>query len=337
MIAASTGRAWGSLVAALVIATIWLSAPVVAAQDGGETITLAAYADRIAAGERAVAHATGLDTTKAIADVAADLRRISAVRLPSGAAVYVRPLLTGQERPEVALARLRLVDRQLAEAEHDRTMERLAQLDDVLARAEFAPDGDLLTWLRRALNSQQDAVQEPSSRVPALAARALNWVIAIVGGLVALVVLSLLIQALLGGFVTDVRLRRSADGEEDALTAADARQQAAEQARVGNFREAVRRLYLATLLNLADRGLLRYDRSLTNREVLMRMPAESPLRARLTPVIDTFESVWYGVREPDQQTFDAYRAAVDVTGEAMQAATRDMGAGKHAGGSNDTP
>ena len=176
----------------------------------------------------------------------------------------------------------------------------------------------LLRWL------QGRGRQGEASRAEAvsLVASGFDWAFAIVGGLIAVVVISFLIQALMRGFVVDAEVRRRlAEGENEAVTAASARQQAVELARAGDFRAAVRRLYLSTLLSLEDHGLLRYDRSLTNREMLARLRPDSPVRAGLAQVVDTFEQVWYGVQEPDRHTFDAYQAAVDATGSAILAAS----------------
>jgi hypothetical protein len=45
------------------------------------------------------------------------------------------------------------------------------------------------------------------------------------------------------------------------------------------------------------------------------MPDANPLRPHLQPVIDVFDEVWYGVREPDQTTFTAYAHEIDQLGE----------------------
>jgi hypothetical protein len=91
--------------------------------------------------------------------------------------------------------------------------------------------------------------------------------------------------------------------------------QADEVAFEGDYRKAVRYLYLSTLLWLAERQILIFDRTLTNYEVLAAVPPSSPLRARLTPVIHTFDTVWYGFHEIDQQAFDRFRQQVTALRE----------------------
>jgi uncharacterized integral membrane protein len=63
----------------------------------------------------------------------------------------------------------------------------------------------------------------------------------------------------------------------------------------GNYRGAVRHLFLAALLTLDERHLIQYDTTRTNYELLagtvLRRPA---IVETLLPVIETFERVWYG-------------------------------------------
>ncbi|MBM7841834.1 DUF4129 domain-containing protein [Herpetosiphon giganteus] len=105
--------------------------------------------------------------------------------------------------------------------------------------------------------------------------------------------------------------RRKDPAEEQKLTSVQAIERADKvAAEEANFRDAVRYLYLSTLLWLEERGMLRYDRTLTNREVLAAVPSNTPLHQRLAPVIQTFDRVWYGIAEVDQTTFDHYRQQV---------------------------
>lgn len=56
----------------------------------------------------------------------------------------------------------------------------------------------------------------------------------------------------------------------------------------------MRYLYLAALLRLDERGQLRYNRALTNREYLDRVQDNPHLQAALPPIVETFDRVWYG-------------------------------------------
>lgn len=63
----------------------------------------------------------------------------------------------------------------------------------------------------------------------------------------------------------------------------------------GDSREAARRLFLAMLLALDEKGLLRFDRNRTNLELLQQERLHQSLLPSLTPIIATYERVWYGL------------------------------------------
>ena len=88
--------------------------------------------------------------------------------------------------------------------------------------------------------------------------------------------------------------------------------QAGEIARGGDYRAAMRYLYLSALLWLDERDMLRYDRALTNREYLERLRDNAMLRERLRPMVETFDQVWYGHAPLDAQALAAYRAQVEA-------------------------
>lgn len=218
---------------------------------------------------------------------------------------------------EIALARLHGAVAQIDASANDNTAARLAILKEVLARPEFNTPQSLWDrfwqWLENLLD---EWLPNSSSMVGAgwlsLLIRLIPWGIAIVVLAVVLWLLSYWLQRILRSFVTDARITTLADDDDMPATAAEARQQAHAAAQSGHYRDAVRRLYLAALLQLAEHDLITYERSLTNREVLVRVPNDSPIRPHLEPVIATFDQVWYGVREPDLATFHAYEQEIDT-------------------------
>jgi hypothetical protein len=120
------------------------------------------------------------------------------------------------------------------------------------------------------------------------------------------------LRRLIGIFVQQAEAAAPDDLTDGPRTAAEARAQAQAAAQSGQYRVAVRRLYLAALLQLAEGGWIEVARNLTNREVLGRVPADSPVYAHLLPVVETFDRVWYGIHEPDHATFLAYTAEIDA-------------------------
>lgn len=74
-----------------------------------------------------------------------------------------------------------------------------------------------------------------------------------------------------------------------------------------DFRGALRFLYLSAILHLQERGVLPYDKSLTNREYLDQTQADTDLQATLGPAVTVFDEVWYGHKPCDAKTLTDYR------------------------------
>lgn len=163
--------------------------------------------------------------------------------------------------------------------------------------------------LARSLPNAPPATSAPSAPRAFDSLSPLGWLLLILGGLL---ILSLLIYAIRGvrqSLVRDAKVRAAAV-EEEAISASQALDRAQDQARSGDYRTATRYLYLSSLLWLDERKLLRYDRSLTNREYLAEVRNNPALHAQLTPVVNTFDRVWYGHGELAEEDFRAYEAQV---------------------------
>jgi hypothetical protein len=66
----------------------------------------------------------------------------------------------------------------------------------------------------------------------------------------------------------------------------------------GRARDAIRELYLYVIRSLATRELVRYDATLTDRELLVRAAA-IPNAEALGDLVALYERAWFGLREPD--------------------------------------
>ncbi len=86
-----------------------------------------------------------------------------------------------------------------------------------------------------------------------------------------------------------------------ALTHADTAEES------NDFREALRYLYLSAVLNLQERGILPYDKSMTNREYLHHAQVDNNLQETLGSVVTVFDDVWYGHKSCDAGTIENYR------------------------------
>ena len=119
-----------------------------------------------------------------------------------------------------------------------------------------------------------------------------------------------LFRNLLFGFVAEARLAPPARTGDEALTADMALKRAQNLSHGGDYRSAVRYLYLSALLLLEERGLLSFDRTKTNREYLRSVADQPELEKTLQSVVEVFDRVWYGYLPLDDQTYQYYERQV---------------------------
>ncbi len=94
------------------------------------------------------------------------------------------------------------------------------------------------------------------------------------------------------------------DDEDDVTSPVEAVDRAQQLIAVRDYRAAIRHLFLAALLVLDERKLLRFDHSLTNHELLRDTQANPTLSAALTPVTVAFDRVWYGFEALTQSDYE---------------------------------
>ena len=299
--------------------------PIAFAQESETSLSLAAYRELVAEASRTLTPADAV-AEQQLPFLSEDFAAIEVVRYPSGELVNVQPLLgsidagaNGRSALSLsdALTRLRLVEDQLAGANNDRTEERITRLAGILARPEFRASETIWNriwrWVRNLVRYLLPEQVTNSGGIPGLSslAQIVGWGAALLGLVLLALLLSYWLQGLLRNFVKETSTHGQRTSTESALTAEAARQQAQEAAGAGKYRQAVRRLYLSALLLLEEHGLIVHDRSLTNSEVLSTVDRDSPIHARLQPVVEAFDAVWYGVHEPDMATYVAYERDVD--------------------------
>ena len=124
-------------------------------------------------------------------------------------------------------------------------------------------------------------------------------------------VLLYIFRSLFADFIVDAAMDEEQMAGDELLTAETALQKAKDISRGGDYRAAVRYLYLSALLTLDERGLLRFDRSKTNREYLRSVAAFPQLSVPLRDVIEVFDRVWYGFHSIDEDDFQHYVQKVD--------------------------
>lgn len=74
-----------------------------------------------------------------------------------------------------------------------------------------------------------------------------------------------------------------------------------------DFRDALRFLYISAILHLHEKGILVYDKSLTNLEYLQTLQPYAELQDALRPAVQVFDDVWYGCKPCDADTIGNYR------------------------------
>lgn len=190
----------------------------------------------------------------------------------------------------------------------------MASLAPILAQAEFRylPQERpkfirfLMDQWERFLRWLSGYLPEWTIEIPPI----VGQIAAITGTVILAALVAYVLAQIVGEFTAEAGARYPDEVEGVPLTADRALQRAQELSTGGDYRTAVRYLYLSTLLLLEERGLLRYDRSLTNREYLRRVAHDPALSVTLQDVVDVFDRTWYGYQPLDESTYQRYAEAV---------------------------
>jgi hypothetical protein len=149
----------------------------------------------------------------------------------------------------------------------------------------------------------------PDELIVELSTPALTNCLSLLAGVALLLILGYIARSLFVNFAPEVA--SGPDGAlHEVLTAETALRRAHTLSTGGDFRAAVRYLYLSALLILDEHGVLRYDRSLTNREYLRTVADLPEVAATLREVIEVFDRVWYGYQPLDQAAYEQYATRV---------------------------
>ena len=180
----------------------------------------------------------------------------------------------------------------------------------------------LLNWLNRLFSSDREM---PELTPTAQTGNGIAIIMSIVTGFLLLFVMFNLLRGASFGWRRDGKslLLSSAEQLDDPITSEEALEGATRQAEAGDYRQAVRYLYLSTLLTLEEKRLLRYDKSMTNREYIRSVKRHPKIAGLLRDVVNVFDRVWYGGREIDPDTFAHYREQIDQLQQVDQPADAD--------------
>ena len=257
----------------------------------------------------------GIDDGESIDALTDQLRAIDAVVTADGnsrsidTAYIVSQLSDSEIEPEAQLA---LLDALIASETLPPAAEQpdaADELQTVLARPEFQYEEDDPNWFERQWERFLGWIFDLLGRGDGGLSTIWGYVAAGAAGIIVLLVIGYWLRSLSGQFSAEINLPATSDADYD-LSAGDALDRAETLAGGGDYREAVRYLYLSTLLSLDEKGMLRFDRSKTNREYL-RQVSGSDFAPTLGSVIDVFDRVWYGFQPIDKDTYATYATQVE--------------------------
>jgi hypothetical protein len=264
------------------------------------------------------------ETSRArLSTLAREWAAITQVRLPSGSLLPLdHSFLVTQLRADPPnLDRLEQLLANLLTARTDwpppkHTAADLNALEPILARPEFqwpperpSPLAALWRWFLEYL-WKLIAPFLPERALISFDSNLINYALTALGVLILILVIGFILRELLASMVTEAAIADQAGAIDEVLTADTAFQQAQRLSGDGDYRSAVRYLYLSALLLLDERGLLRYERSQTNREYLRKIAHLPQLVGILGDVIEVFDRVWYGYQPLDEAAYAKYAARV---------------------------
>ncbi len=197
-----------------------------------------------------------------------------------------------------------------------------AALDDILSQPQFDYTPEEPNFLQRIWQNIRQSIEDFFLRLfpdDANVRLPIGNLVVILATVLVAIVLAYALRGLIGDITADAALSAEEELGGEPLTADLALQKAQELSTGGDYRTAVRYLYLSSLLLLEERGLLRYDRSLTNREYLRSVANRPELAATLREVIDVFDRVWYGFQTLTASEYDAYARRVETLKQQKEA------------------
>jgi len=190
-------------------------------------------------------------------------------------------------------------------------LQDLKDLELILARPEFQWQTRQPSWLEKWWQDLQDRFWRFVARLLGRSSMTVDGslitdVLTVIGILALALVLAFALRGVLANFVAEAEAEADAEASGELLTADSALKRAQTLSAAGDYRTAVRYLYLSSLLLLEERGLLRYDRSLTNREYLRNVAHLPDLASILRDVVEVFDRVWYGYQPLDATAYAQY-------------------------------
>jgi hypothetical protein len=194
-----------------------------------------------------------------------------------------------------------------------------AKLESILARPEYATEAQGPNALSRLIIEFARWLQQFLPDRPQLKAGNSRWMTTfaqIMVVLVAAVVIFYVARILLRRF-KPARRRRTAKKREPRIvlgerlepedTAVDLLAEAEALARGGDVRAAIRKAYIALLVELGDRKVITLAQHKTNRDYLNSVRNVPPLHQTMGGLTNSFERHWYGFIEANENDWQSFR------------------------------
>jgi hypothetical protein len=226
------------------------------------------------------------------------------------------------ERLEAIDDRIEELEKAASETSVDKA-EDSRKLAEILSRPEFAqqaePQSAANRLLERLLKWIQNLFPKPKPISPGSAgfiSRIAQWFVIILALAVLAFVLKLFLPRMFSGGRPKRKRKEKARivlGErlEPDQSARDLLSEAEALARRGELRTAIRKAYIALLVDLGDRKIISLAQYKTNRDYLRAMREVEPLYRNVKQLTDSFELHWYGLAPAKESDWQAFRAAYD--------------------------
>lgn len=201
--------------------------------------------------------------------------------------------------------------------------EQRRKLAEVLQRAEYARKVKGQSFLTKFLNQFvkwfQNLFPKPKPLSPG-SAGIFSLIAQIVVVLLAVGVLVFVLRLFLPRLLRQSRSKKKEKqkprivlGEqlESDQSATDLLSDAELLARRGELRAAIRKAYIALLVELGDRKLIRLAQHKTNRDYLRAMREVQPLYGNVKQLTESFERHWYGLAQATENDWLAFRSTYE--------------------------
>jgi len=193
------------------------------------------------------------------------------------------------------------------------------RLEAILARPEYVTQSrgpnalqrllrDFLRWLQQFLPKRTAA--NPNS------AKWINFIARIIVVILGSLLLVFIFKLLMNRFKRQgkIKVRKKKEprivlGErlEPEQTSTDLLSEAEELARRGELRAAIRKAYIALLVELGDRKIISLAQHKTNRDYVNALRNVPQLHSRMRGLTDSFERHWYGFAQATENDWQEFR------------------------------